>query len=78
MLYLALGLALVFSILRLINFAYGELMTITGYILFFAIGAGLATPLVIVLGIEAAGSPPSQWSAWCSDRSVTRMRRHCC
>ena len=29
---LALGLALVFSILRLINFAYGELMTITGYI----------------------------------------------
>jgi branched-chain amino acid transport system permease protein len=52
---LALGLALVFSILRLINFAYGELMTITGYILFFAIGAGLATPLVIVLGIVGAG-----------------------
>jgi len=52
---LALGLALVFSILRLINFAYGELMTITGYILFFALGAGLATPLVIVLGIVGAG-----------------------
>jgi branched-chain amino acid transport system permease protein len=52
---LALGLALVFSILRLINFAYGELMTITGYILFFALGAGLATPLVIVLGILGAG-----------------------
>ena len=53
--YLAFGLALVFSILRLINFAYGELMTITGYIMFFAIGAGLATPLVIVLGIRGAG-----------------------
>jgi branched-chain amino acid transport system permease protein len=52
---LALGLALVFSILRLINFAYGELMTITGYILFFALGAGLATPLVIVMGIVGAG-----------------------
>ena len=52
---LALGLALVFSILRLINFAYGELMTITGYILFFALGAGLATPIVVVLGILGAG-----------------------
>ena len=52
---LALGLAVVFSILRLINFAYGELMTITGYILFFALGAGLATPLVVVLGILGAG-----------------------
>lgn len=52
---LALGLALVFSILRLINFAYGELMTVTGYILFFALGAGLATPLVVVFGILGAG-----------------------
>jgi branched-chain amino acid transport system permease protein len=52
---LALGLALVFSVLRLINFAYGELLTITGYILFFAIGAGLATPLLIVLSILGAG-----------------------
>ena len=52
---LALGLALVFSILRLINFAYGELMTVTGYIMFFALGAGLATPLVVVLGILGAG-----------------------
>src|SRR5207248_9036127 len=53
---LALGLALVFSILGLINFAYGELMTITGYILFFALGAGLATPVVVVLGILGAGA----------------------
>ena len=53
---LALGLALVFSILGLINFAYGELMTITGYILFFALGAGLATPLVVILGILGAGA----------------------
>jgi branched-chain amino acid transport system permease protein len=52
---LALGLALVFSILRLINFAYGELMTITGYLLVFSINAGWATPFVIVLGIVGAG-----------------------
>jgi branched-chain amino acid transport system permease protein len=53
---LALGLALVFSILRLINFAYGELMTITGYILVFSLGAGLWTPFVLVLGIVGAGA----------------------
>ena len=53
---LALGLALVFSILGLINFAYGELMTVTGYILFFALGAGITTPLVIVLAIAGAGA----------------------
>jgi branched-chain amino acid transport system permease protein len=51
---LALGLALVFSILRLINFAHGDLMTITGYVLFFALGAGVATPLTVGLGIAAA------------------------
>jgi branched-chain amino acid transport system permease protein len=52
---LALGLALIFSILRLINFAHGELVTITGYVLFFSLGAGLATPIIVVLGILAAG-----------------------
>jgi len=30
---LALGLAVVFSVLGLINFAHGELMTLTGYVL---------------------------------------------
>ena len=39
---LALGLAVVFSVLGLINFAHGELMTIAGYTLFFAITAGAA------------------------------------
>jgi branched-chain amino acid transport system permease protein len=53
---LALGLALVFSILRLINFAYGELMTVTGYALFFAIEAGLPTWIAIVLAIGGGGA----------------------
>ena len=43
---LALGLAMVFSVLGLINFAHGDLMTLTGYTMFFAIGAGLGLPLV--------------------------------
>jgi branched-chain amino acid transport system permease protein len=51
---LALGLSLVFSILRLINFAHGELVTITGYVMVFGLGAGLATPLIVVMAIAAA------------------------
>lgn len=55
---LALGLAVVFSILGMINFAHGELMTITGYGLLFAGLAGLpfaiAAPLAIALAITAA------------------------
>ncbi|MBN35473.1 MAG: branched-chain amino acid ABC transporter permease [Rhodospirillaceae bacterium] len=51
---LALGLAMVFSVLGLINFAHGELMTITGYAIFFAIGAGIPFPIAVALGIAAA------------------------
>jgi branched-chain amino acid transport system permease protein len=52
---LALGLALVFSILGFINFAHGELLTITGYAIFFAVGAGLPFGLAAVVGLLAAG-----------------------
>src|SRR5262245_50597687 len=51
---LALGLAVVFSVLGLINFAHGELMTLTGYAIFFALAAGLPYPLALVLGVLAA------------------------
>jgi len=51
---LALGLAMVFSVLGLINFAHGELMTITGYAMFFAIGAGIPFPIAVIIGIGAA------------------------
>ncbi|QIG49711.1 branched-chain amino acid ABC transporter permease [Nordella sp. HKS 07] len=51
---LALGLAVVFSIVGLINFAHGELMTVAGYGLFFAIGVSLGLPLAIVLAIFGA------------------------
>ena len=51
---LALGLAMVFGVLGLINFAHGDLMTLTGYAMFFAIGAGLGLPLAVALGIACA------------------------
>ena len=51
---LALGLAMVFSVLGLINFAHGELMTITGYAMFFALGAGLPFPGAVLAGVAAA------------------------
>ena len=51
---LALGLAMVFGVLGLINFAHGDLMTVTGYVMFFAMAAGLPFPLAAALGTGAA------------------------
>ena len=51
---LALGLAVVFSILGLINFAHGELMTITGYALFFALLSGMSFPVALVIALLTA------------------------
>ena len=44
---MAVGLAMVFGILRLINFAHGDLMMIAAYIASFSLGAGLPLPLAI-------------------------------
>lgn len=48
---LALGLAVVFSIIGLINFAHGELMTVTGYAICFSLIWGLPFPLAIAVGL---------------------------
>ncbi|MEM6848870.1 MAG: branched-chain amino acid ABC transporter permease [Pseudomonadota bacterium] len=48
---LALGLAIVFSIVRLINFAHGEIMTVGGYGVFAAISFGMGIPGAIAIGI---------------------------
>jgi branched-chain amino acid transport system permease protein len=49
---LALGLAIIFSIMGMINFAHGELMTITGYVLMFCglvkLPFVLAAPLAVI------------------------------
>lgn len=52
---LALGIAVVFSVLGLINFAHGELVTIAGYTMLACSNAGLPWAAVIVLAILAAG-----------------------
>ena len=46
---MAVGLAMVFGILRLINFAHGDLMMIAAYVAVFCIGAGL--PLLVSLPV---------------------------
>ncbi|MEA2545430.1 MAG: branched-chain amino acid transport system permease protein [Chloroflexota bacterium] len=55
---MAVGLAMVFGILRLINFAHGDMMMIAAYLAVFSLGAGLSLALalpVIVLGTVAVG-----------------------
>jgi branched-chain amino acid transport system permease protein len=55
---MAVGLAMVFGILRLINFAHGDLMMISAYIAVFSLGAGLSLAAalpVIVLGTVIVG-----------------------
>jgi branched-chain amino acid transport system permease protein len=51
---LALGLAIVYSILNLINFAHGELMTICGYALFYTLSADLPFAVGLAIGITSA------------------------
>lgn len=55
---LALGLAIIFSVMGMINFAHGELMTITGYALMYCGLAGLpfslAAPLAVIVAVLAA------------------------
>lgn len=51
---LALGLAIVFSIVRLINFAHGEIMTFGGYGIFLAMAFGFAPLAALTVGIGAA------------------------
>lgn len=51
---LALGLAVVFSIMGLINFAHGELMTAAGYGLCFALLSGLPFGIAVVIGLLIA------------------------
>ena len=55
---MAVGLAMVFGILRLINFAHGDLMMIAAYLAVFSIGAGLslvASLPIIIIGTVIVG-----------------------
>lgn len=46
---LALGLAVVYSIMRLLNFAHGEVISTAGYSVLFAMSLGLSAPWLAVL-----------------------------
>lgn len=48
---LALGLAIVFSIIGLINFAHGELMTVSGYSLLGSLVLGVPFPAAVLVAI---------------------------
>src|SRR4051812_36814829 len=55
---MAVGLAMVFGILRLINFAHGDLMMVAAYLAVFSLGANLPLPaalLVMVVGTVIVG-----------------------
>jgi branched-chain amino acid transport system permease protein len=49
---MALGLVIVYGILRLVNFAYGELIMVTGYTLFLVSGSGL--PWLVMAAVAVA------------------------
>jgi branched-chain amino acid transport system permease protein len=51
---MAVGLAMVFGILRLINFAHGDVMMIAAYIAVFCLGAGL--PLGVTIPVMVVGT----------------------
>ena len=51
---LALGLAVVFSIVSLINFAHGELMTLAGYAIYAALLFAVPLPVALGAGVIAA------------------------
>ena len=76
---MAVGLAMVFGILRLINFAHGDLMMIAAYLAVFSLGAGLSA------GGGPAGHRPRDgrssacsWSASPTGRSAARPTSRCC
>ncbi|MFY9239529.1 MAG: branched-chain amino acid ABC transporter permease [Roseovarius sp.] len=51
---LALGLAIVFSIVGLINFAHGDIMTFGGYGIFLSLVFGMPPAVALAIGIGAA------------------------
>lgn len=51
---LALGLALVFGVMGLVNFAYGELVAITGYMMYLLVINGVSWSVAALVGIVSA------------------------
>ena len=74
---LALGLTLVFSVMRLINFAYGMMLVWAGYIAIVLLDAGV--PFLLMVPLCVAFATCSRWSSGGSRsaRSSARRRSRC-
>ena len=53
---IALGLALVYSIMNLMNFAHGEIIAAAGYAMYLAIALGIGSPWLVAPIAVAAGA----------------------
>ncbi len=55
---LALGVAVIFGVMHLLNFAHGELITVSGYATFWALDAGwswyLVVPLIVLVSVATS------------------------
>jgi branched-chain amino acid transport system permease protein len=70
---LALGLAVVFSVLGMINFAHGEILTIAGYTVFFSIIS--AVPPILIIPLAWSASPSAPCAAPVRPRSSSPVSR---
>jgi branched-chain amino acid transport system permease protein len=52
---IALGLALVYSIMNLMNFAHGEIIAAAGYAMYLAVALSIGSPLLVALFAISAG-----------------------
>ncbi len=70
---LALGVAVIFGVMHLLNFAHGELITVSGYAAFWALGAGwswwLVVPLIVIVAV--ATSMLIEWVAFSRVRGAS-------
>src|SRR5690606_11646370 len=51
---MALGLVIIYGILRLVNFAYGELIMVAGYTMYLSSGSGLPWLVMAVVAVGMA------------------------
>ena len=75
---MAIGLAMVFGILRLINFAHGDLIMVGSYVALLLIVLGLPFFLAAAAGILASTLAGFSWSALRTDRSAGPTKSPCC
>ena len=71
---IAVGYTMVYGILRLINFAHGDIFTAAGFFMVYltaTLPLSISVPLVILLTVALA----SWWSAWLT--SLCALRRAC-